>query len=257
MAPTKDTRIGGTNGKFPATRWSAILAARSRDSAERSRALNAIVSAYWKPIYKYLRLRWSKSNEDAKDLTQEFFTRLIEKEYLDDFDPKKARLRTFLRVCADRFVANDFKALKRLKRGGAAQHLSLDFEAAETELKRTKSSLSAAATPQALDDFLEQEFIRNLFGQTVEQLREFCARRGKHVHFQIFEAYDLADESDGHPAYAELARKFGISPTDVTNYLSFARREFRNSALAKLREMTASDAEFHREARALLGVKPE
>src|ERR1700726_4518907 len=133
---TLDTKIGGRSGQFPATRWSAILAARSKDPAEKSRALEVIVSAYWKPIYKYLRLRWGKPNEEAKDLTQEFFARLIEKDYLSDFNPAKARLRTFLRVCADRFLANGFKAAKRLKRGGGAQHISLDFGAAEAELDR-------------------------------------------------------------------------------------------------------------------------
>ena len=88
----EDTKIGGPSGKFPATRWSAVLAARSEDPAERSRALEAIAAAYWKPIYKYLRIRWGKSNEDAKDLTQDFFAKLIEKEYLEDFNPAKARL---------------------------------------------------------------------------------------------------------------------------------------------------------------------
>jgi DNA-directed RNA polymerase specialized sigma24 family protein len=254
---TTDTKIGGRSGQFPATRWSAIVAARSKDSKEKSRGLDAITTAYWKPIYKYFRLRWGKSNEDAKDLTQEFFTRVIEKEFLNGFDPAKARLRTFLRVCADRFLANDFKASKRLKRGGSVQHVSLDFGAAEAELGRAKTSFSAAATPQAMDDFLQKEFIRSLFGLAVETLRKFCAANGKQVHFQIFEAYDLADEEGSHPGYAELARKFGIATTDVTNYLAFTRREFRRIALEKLREMTVTDAEFRREARALLGVVPE
>jgi DNA-directed RNA polymerase specialized sigma24 family protein len=254
---TSNTKIGARSGQFPITRWSAILAARSKDPDERSRGLEAIATTYWKPIYKYFRLRWGKSNEDAKDLTQEFFTRVIEKEFLKAFDPAKARLRTFLRVCADRFLANDFKASKRLRRGGGVQHVSLDFGAAEAELDLTKTSFSAAATPQEMDDFMEKEFIRSLFGLAVETFREFCASRGKQVHFQIFEAYDLIDEESNHAGYAELARKFGIATTDVTNYLSFARREFRRIALEKLREMTASDAEFRREARALLGVEPE
>jgi RNA polymerase sigma factor (sigma-70 family) len=254
---TSNTKIGGRSGQFPITRWSAILAARSKDPDERSLGLEAIAFAYWKPIYKYFRLRWGKSNEDAKDLTQEFFTRVIEKEFLKSFDPARARLRTFLRLCADRFLANDFKASKRLKRGGGVQHVSLDFGAAEAELVRAKSSLSAADTPHAMDDFLEKEFIRSLFGLAVETLREFCASRGKQVHFQIFEAYDLSGEESNHAGYAELARKFGIATTDVTNYLAFARREFRRIALEKLWEMTASDAEFRSEARALLGVEPE
>ncbi|MGA8223954.1 MAG: sigma factor [Candidatus Acidiferrales bacterium] len=254
---TQDTKIGGASGKFPATRWSAILAARSNVPAERSRALDAIVTAYWKPIYKYLRLRWGKSNEDAKDLTQEFLARLIEKQYLDDFDPAKARLRTFLRVCLDRLVANEAKAAKRLKRGGPAPHFSLDFAAAEVELSRAKPSLPPTAPPQALDDFLEKEFIRSLFARTVDSLRESCSTHGKQLYFAVFEAYDLIDEENVHPSYADLASKFGIATTDVTNYLALARREFRAIALVKLGEMTASNAEFQREARALFGVKPE
>jgi len=251
---TEDTKIGGPAGKFPATRLSAVLAARSDDPAERSRALEAIAAAYWKPIYKYLRIRWGKSNEDAKDLTQDFFAKLFEKEYLDDFDPAKARLRTFLRICADRFVANESKAAKRLKRGGGAPHLSLDFDAAENELQRAKPLAQLTASPESVDDFLEKEFIRSLFGLAVDQLRSECESRGKQIHFRLFQIYDL--EADGASNYAELAKEFQIAPTDVTNYLAFARREFRRIALERLREMTASEKEFRREARALLGVIP-
>ena len=254
---TEDTNIGGASGRFPATHWSAVLAARSDDPAERSRALGAIAGAYWKPIYKYVRIRWGKSNEDAKDLTQDFFAKLFEKEYLDDFDPTKARLRTFLRVCADRFVANEAKAAKRLKRGGGAAHLSLDFDAAENELQRAEPSMQLAASPESVDDFLEKEFIRSLFGIAVDKLRSECESRGKQIHFRLFELYDLEGDDARKASYAELAKEFQIAPTDVTNYLAFARREFRRIALDCLREMTASEDEFRREARALLGVVPE
>jgi RNA polymerase sigma factor (sigma-70 family) len=254
---TEDTKIGGASGRFPATNWSAMLAARSSDPAERSRALDAIAAAYWKPIYKYMRIRWGKSNEDAKDLTQEFFVKLFEKEYLDDFDPSKARLRTFLRVCADHFVANEAKAAKRLKRGGGVQHLSLDFDAAENELQRAGPSMQLTASPESVDNFLEKEFIRSLFGIAVEKLRRECESRGKHMHFRLFEIYDLEGGGAHKASYADLAKEFQIAPTDVTNYLAFVRREFRRIALDCLREMTASEDEFRREARALLGVVPE
>ena len=254
---TQDTNIGGASGRFPATHWSAVLAARSDDPAERSRALEAIAAAYWKPIYKYVRIRWGKSNEDAKDLTQDFFAKLFEKEYLEDFDPAKARLRTFLRVCADRFVANEAKAAKRLKRGGGATHLSLDFDAAESELQRAGPHMQLAASPESVDDFLEKEFIRSLFGIAVDRLRSECESRGKQIHFRLFEIYDLEGDGARKASYAELAKEFQIAPTDVTNYLAFARREFRRIALDCLREMTASEDEFRREARALLGVVPE
>jgi RNA polymerase sigma factor (sigma-70 family) len=252
-----DTSIGGGSGKFPATRWSAVLAARSGDPAERSRALDAITAAYWKPVYKYIRIRWGKSNEDAKDLTQEFFVRVIEKGTLAGFNPAKARLRTFLRVCVDHLVANDAKAAKRLKRGGEATHLSLDFPAAEAELAHANVSALAGASPETIEDFLEKEFIRSLFALAVENLRQLCEQRGKQVHFRLFQIYDLEESGTKRPGYTELAVKFKIAATDVTNYLAFARREFRRIALEKLREMTASDQEFRREARALLGVEPE
>lgn len=255
----EDTKIGGAGGKFPPTRWSAIVAARSAHAAERKRALEVVVEAYWKPIYKYVRIRWNKSNEDAKDLTQEFFSRLIEKNYLQDFDPDKARLRTFLRVCVDHFLANETKAANRLKRGGDAQHISLDFGAAEAELQRASQSFAegaGGASPESMDDFLEREFRRSLFGLSVESLGRFCEARGKQTHFRLFEIYDLEDGGMERPSYAELGKQFGVATTDVTNYLAYARREFRRILLEKLREMTASEEEFRREARALLGVTP-
>jgi RNA polymerase sigma factor (sigma-70 family) len=253
----EDTRIGGPSAKFPATRWSAVVAARSVDPEERTRALAAIVSAYWKPIYKYLRIRWNKSNEDAKDVTQDFFTQLIEKQYLSDFDPAKSRLRTFLRVCVDHFVANQAKAAKRMKRGGDVAHVSFDFESAEAEFVRARSPLTASASPESFDEFLEKEFVRNLFTLAVADLRRFCDERGKQLHFRLFERYDLDDAGVRRPSYSEMAEEFGIAATDVTNHLAFARREFRRIALEKLREVTCSEAEFRREARALLGVEPK
>jgi DNA-directed RNA polymerase specialized sigma24 family protein len=253
----EDTKIGGSSGKFPVTRWSAVLAARSEDPAERSLALEAIAAAYWKPIYKYIRIRWGKSNEDAKDLAQDFFATLFEKDYLHDFDPAKARLRTFLRICIDRFVANDAKAARRLKRGGGAEHVALDFDGAEVELSKAQPLLSSSASVESVDDFIEKEFVRSLFGLAVEDLRKFCNSSGKQVHFQLFEIYDLESDGERPASYAELAREFKIAPTDVTNYLSFTRREFRRIALARLREMATSDDEFRREARAMFGVDPE
>lgn len=86
------------NDKFPLTRWSVLEAARSDDPAERERALETLFAAYWKPIYKYVRLRWNRSPEDAQDLTQGFFIELLERASLARYDPEKSRLRTFARV---------------------------------------------------------------------------------------------------------------------------------------------------------------
>ena len=84
------------------TRHSLVLAAQSNDPATRSRAIEAIAAAYWRPVYKYVRMKWNIAPEDAADFTQEFFARLLEKEFLDSYESSKGRLRTFLRTCADR-----------------------------------------------------------------------------------------------------------------------------------------------------------
>lgn len=257
MADESGIGGGGGGGRFPPTRWSAVLAARSDDPAERTRALDLLIAAYWKPVYKYIRIRWNKPGEDAKDLTQEFFTRVIEKGFLDRYDPAKSRLRTFLRVCVDGVVANEAKAASRLKRGGDAVHLSLDFDSAETELGRAGLVVREIPSPGSMEEFFEKEWVRSLFSLAVESLRSECERRGKQIHFRLFEIYDLDDSGANRASYDDLAREFGISATDVTNYLAFARREFRRIALEKLREMCASEEEFRREALAIFGVDPE
>ena len=212
-------------------------------------------AAYWKPIYKYIRLRWNKSAQDAQDLTQDFFSRLLEKDLLGSYDPARARLRTYLRACVDSLVANQERADRRQKRGGDAPRLSLDFAAADGELKHYEPGV-----PAEMDDFFEREWARSVFSTAVERLRAELATCGKSVQFRIFERYDLLDAlpdgADRRPSYAELARELELSPTDVTNYLAYARREFRRIVLDLLREMTSSDEEFRREARALLGTDP-
>jgi len=239
-------------GNFPATRWSAIEAARSSDPEERRRALDRLVTVYWKPIYKYIRARYRRSAEDAQDLTQEFFGSLFERRTLDAYAPRKARLRTFLRSCVDALVANADRDARRLKRGGGMEPLSLEFELAEGELSRT-----GLPSPDRLDDFFEKEWVRSLFAAAVDQLRSTSAATGKEVVFALFQRYDLDDAEPGRPTYADLAREHGISVTDVTNYLAAARREFRRISLELLRETTASEEEFRREARSLLGHAAE
>ena len=221
--------------------------------------MDVLLAAYWKPVYKYIRLRWTKSSEDAQDLTQDFFARLIEKNLLDGYDPARARLRTFLRSCVDHLVANQARDEQRQKRGGGALHLSLDFRAADGELAHFDPSV-----PPEMDEFFEREWARSVFTAGVERLRTELAAQNKSVHFRVFERYDLLDtlpdgpgQPDRRPTYQELAAEMGLAATDVTNYLAYARREFRRLVLDFLREMTATEEEFRREARSLLGAEAD
>jgi RNA polymerase sigma factor (sigma-70 family) len=248
---SEDTKIGGGSGRFPTTHGSAVAGARSDDAAERQRSFEALVAAYWKPVYKYVRIQWRKSNEDAKDLTQGFFLAVMEKGYLRPYDPAKGRFRTFLRACLDGYLANRHRAETRLKRGGAAVLLSLDFETAEGEL-----SAIDVPSPDSPDRYFEQEWVRGLLGLAVQALREECAARGRDVTFRVFERYDLSDDDSGRLTYADLGREIGMPVTQVTNHLAWARRELRRLLLDRLREITASDEEFRLESRLLLGFEP-
>ena len=238
--------------KFPATRWSVIEAVRSGEPEEQARALDTLCAAYWRPVYKYVRLRWNRPAEDAQDLTQGFFAEALERALLAKYDPAKSRLRTYLRLCVDSFVMNEDKAARRQKRGGAAAHVALDFQAAEGELAGATIDADSIPSPDSLEEFFEKEWIRSLFALAVEDLRKSCLERERERTFRLFEDYDLSGNAD--VSYEKLAAEYSIPVTDVTNALSWARREFRRIALERLREICGSDREFQREARAIFGA---
>jgi RNA polymerase sigma factor (sigma-70 family) len=235
---------------FPPTRYSVVVAASSRDPDARRRAFAALVEAYWKPVYKFARLKWQASPDEAEDLTQGFFARAFEKDYFGPYDPAKARFRTFLRTCLDGFIANERKAAGRLKRGGAVQTVPLDFQTAEGELRQHD-----VAVPADMEEYFEREWARSVFGLAVDRLRTHYAAAGREKYFRVFERYDLEATASGERlTYAELARELDLAATDVTNYLAAARRQFRAIVLEHLRALTATDEEFRDEARRLLGV---
>lgn len=225
---------------FPLTRNSALAALRSSNLAERACGLERFSSAYWGAVYSYLRLRWRRSHEEAADLAQEFFAEVVQKQLLTRFDATRARFRTYLRLCIDGLVANHDKAASRQKRGGAAA-VHFEFEDVRDEIE--------GLTTESPETVFEKEWSRAVFSIALRRVRVQCEAAGKAQHYELLERYDLADE---RPTYAELARRFGISLTDVTNRLSRVRRQLRSAVLEVLRELTASEEELREEVRALL-----
>jgi RNA polymerase sigma factor (sigma-70 family) len=228
---------------FPTTRRSIVLALSSGEAPVRERAFDTLVAVYWKPVYKYLRLRGARTREDAEDLTQSFFVRAFEKETLASYDATRASFRGFLRLLLDRHSSNETKAAGRQKRGGGFSRL--DFESAESEIGRDDTG---PATPEAL---FQREWVRSALALALERLREACRETGRSPHLALFEAYDLDGED---VSYADLGRRFGLSESTVTNHLASVRRQFRQIVLDTLREITATDAEFRAEARAFFGA---
>jgi RNA polymerase sigma factor (sigma-70 family) len=240
-------------GNFPQTRWSVIAAAGSDDLTKRSHALDVLFTAYWKPVYKYIRLKFSQIPDEAQDLTQGFFMELFERDLLSRFDAGKSRLRTYIRMCVDSFVLNEIKHAGRQKRGGGAVHLALDFPAAEGELNAQTIDPASIPSPEQFEKFFEKEWIRSLFSSAVEDLRQCCEIHQRQQAFSLFEIYDLS--GDETLSYAQLAEQGGLSVSDVTNQLAWARREFRRLAQQRLRSICATDEEFARESGALFGGK--
>ncbi len=123
-----DTAIGGNRDRFPSTQVSLIEAAGGEPVA-----MERVVALYWKPVYKFIRARFGKDNEAAKDLTQGFFASALEREFFQRFDPSKAGFRTYLRLAVERFAATQHEAESRQKRGGGVAFVELDDATASAE----------------------------------------------------------------------------------------------------------------------------
>jgi RNA polymerase sigma-70 factor (ECF subfamily) len=226
-----DTAIGGPSGQFPSTRVSLLEAAASGLSEA---AMDQVIALYWKPVYRFLRIKFQKSNEDAKDLTQGFFTSALQRGFFARFDPAKASFRTYLRMAAERYTANEYASENRQKRGGGVEFESVD----EFEI----------ATESPENEF-EREWRRQLFSLALDDLRTHCADTGRQLQFSVFEDYDLADRD--RVSYSDLAAKFVIPETTVTNYLAWARRTLRAFITDRLRATTSGPNELHEEMRRL------
>ena len=238
---------------FPLTRHSVVRAIASADPEARAQAYDAIIRSYWRPVYAYIRMRWRRDLADAQDLTQEFFTRAFEKEYLARYDASKARFRTFVRTCLEAFLSKDYDAAHRRKRGGGARIESLDFARADADL--AAHLRSDAGDPES---WFRREWTRALFADAVARLHAECDAAGRPQAFEAFVRYDIdGPDAPVRPTYAALARDLGMSVTDVTNQLAWARRTFRAGVLDAIRAFCATDEEFRAEALALLGWQEE
>jgi RNA polymerase sigma factor (sigma-70 family) len=221
--------MGGPAGCFPLTRLSLLEAATGELPNE---ALGRVIALYWKPVYRFIRLKFGKNNEDAKDLTQSFFATAIERDLFVRFDPSRASFRTYLRMTVERFAANEHASSKRQKRGG------------DVVFEPIHEHSSAVDSPEQA---FEREWCRQLFELAIDDLRTQCEREDKRSHFRIFEAYDLTNGK--RPSYAELAIRHNIAETAVTNHLAWARRTLRALVAERIRGVTASERELREEMR--------
>jgi RNA polymerase sigma factor (sigma-70 family) len=228
-----DTTMGGPQGRFPSTQIS-LLEAATAGGALPNEALERVSALYWKPVYRFIRIKFRKNNEDAKDLTQSFFANALQRDFFARFDPVKASFRTYLRMAVERFAASQHAAANRQKRGG-----DVEFEPVEDQ----------AVAAESPEEAFEREWQRQLFALALDDLRAHSEAAGKQLQFEIFEAYDLA--GGDRPSYADLAACHGIAETSVTNYLAWARRMLRQFVTERLRGVTAGERDLRDEMRRL------
>ena len=226
---------------FPTTRYT-LLALASGEPSLREQALGALTDAYWEPSYRYVRLRFRRSHEDAQDLVQGFFAALIEQELLARYVASRGRFRSYLRACLDHFVLKRQESDRREKRGGFAVLVPLDGDIPAGD---------GSGTPEQI---FYREWRRRMFALALGDLERLCVETGRTVRYQVFAAYDLADEP--RPTYEELAQAHSLAVTTVTNHLAWARRELRRALEARLAAVTSGERERGRELRALLGGEP-
>ena len=155
---TPDTSLGGQPKGFPDTTWGMISRVRDPGASSHRAGVETLCRRYWKPVYRYLRIAWAKSNDDAKDLTQAFLLWLVEGEALAKYAPDRGSFRAYIKVLLRNFAEHQDRALSRLKRGGHVRIVDLD--GGEAPLKDVLAGTDSADPGQSFDHAWRSEVIR-------------------------------------------------------------------------------------------------
>lgn len=238
-----DTERGGDHREFPSTAWTDVLAGGGAEGARRS--IEFLAENYWKPIYSYLRARWSKSGEEAADLTQAFFLTLLEGDVIRRADPDRGRFRAFVKTALTHFMVDEGRRARALKRGGGLAIRSLEAGAAYE-----------AADPRGRppDEIFDRAWRGEVLARAARLLEDVLRREGKEVTFQVFSDCYLSGSTTTE--YRPLAEKFGISLSDVSNHLVHAKKRFNEAVRTVVAGTVAGAAELEEELAQLFGAEP-
>jgi len=227
--------------QFGQTQWSVVLtAAGKKDLALAEQSLEKLCRVYWLPLYTYIR-RQGESPHDAQDLTQEFFARLLEKDFLVSVDQTKGRFRSFLLASLKHFLSNQRDRARAQKRGGGQTLLSLDFSAAESSVG------FQPADEQTPEKAFEKRWALTLLEQALARLRKEYSDRGK---LELFEQLKTTlTEGRGGVAYVEIAARLEISEASVKMAVLRLKRRYREVVRAEIAETVARESEVEDELR--------
>jgi RNA polymerase sigma factor (sigma-70 family) len=229
---------------FAATRWTLVLsAARGEDSPHAADALAELCCTYWYPLYAYVRRRGHPSHE-AEDLTQEFFLRLLEKNYLADADRRKGKFRAFLLASFKHFLANQWDRSRAKKRGGDRKLFSLDAAGAET---RYRLEPSHDMTPERL---FERQWAITALAQVLARLEAEFLAEDKKTTFDLLKPFLTAGRESG--GYAAAAERLRTTEGAVKTAVHRLRRRYRQLLKDEIAQTVAAPEEIDDEIRFLL-----
>lgn len=233
------------NTQFVTTHWSVVLAAKEMNSASAMAALETLCRTYWYPIYAFAR-RGGAGPEDAKDLTQEYFARLLDKNYLRSVQPQLGKFRTFLLTSFRHFLANEWDRTQTLKRGGGHLHISLDDDTGEN---RYREEPMTELTPEKL---FERQWAIALLEQTLHRLEKETAAAGKGELFQALR--DLITERGEVGDYTALAKQLGMSEGSIRVAVHRLRQRYRDLLIAEIANTVSSPREITEELQYLMSA---
>ena len=228
---------------FPTTRWTLVVAAADPQRKEARSALASLCESYWYPLYAYVRRRGYRPDQ-AQDLTQEFFIRVLEGRYLDRADQEKGRFRAFILKSLKFFVADEGDRERAQKRGGGAV-LPLEFPTGEERYQREPTH---DETPERI---FERRWALSVLDRVVERVRNEFVQHGRPEHFERLKVF-LLGQSDA--PYAALAREMNTSEGALKVAIHRLRKRYRELFRQEIADTVADPAEVESEIRYLAAV---
>ncbi|OAI47368.1 hypothetical protein AYO44_09675 [Planctomycetaceae bacterium SCGC AG-212-F19] len=242
MAMNAADANGPPPGRFATTHWSLVLAARDRDAPEADDALAELCRTYWYPLYACI-CRQGYATHQAQDLTQEFFARLLEKEYLRGVDRSRGKFRTFLQACLRNFLANEADRARAQKRGGGRTLLALDFAAAAERYHREP------AHTQTADKLFERRWALTVLQEALARLRDEYTRLGQ---ARLFDELKVCLAGDGAAAPQQaVAERLGMTTGAVKVAVHRLRGRYREMLREEIARTVGDPAEIDDEIRDL------
>jgi RNA polymerase sigma factor (sigma-70 family) len=227
---------------FATTRWTVVLQAGRQSSPHSDRALAELCQTYWYPLYAYVR-RQGKTKEDAEDLVQAFFVRFLEKSYLDGLSAGRGKFRAFLLASLKHFLANEWDRSQRQKRGGGAEHLSLNWQDADDRFQLDPPD------PASPDRTFDREWALALLERVVGRLRAECVADGKARLFEQAKGFLMVGQEV--IPYAQAAAELGTEEGAVRVAVHRLRKRYRELLREEIAQTLDDPAQVAEELRSL------